>query len=240
MNRFKGKIISALTHEAVAIHKRQLTEHVFHVRIKGEELKNIQYVPGQYLHVFVRTNSEALFDAAKNRTYSVWSYDRREGTMDLAICTFSNGMGAQWVKQLKEGETVNFIGPSGKFTIVQDPARYFFIGDISSLSHFYELRRACHPCKKVDSLIYGNKLDLFPDLDGCYHFYYADTASSVVSQFQAKLDRLQKQELQNTFFYIGGDGNVCISINKLLINVYGISRSMIKVKPFWIKGKTGL
>jgi NADPH-dependent ferric siderophore reductase len=122
---------------------QRIAAHTYRLSLSGTALANWAYVPGQTLNVFFGLTTRAEATSLRKRTYSVWGYDAAAGRLDLAVCTFSDGPGAQWATECRPGDVVHFYGPGGKFLIDSTAPAYALLGDISCLAHFYELRRPC-------------------------------------------------------------------------------------------------
>lgn len=239
INRF---LINKLTKEAVVIFKKRIAPHVFHIRISGKEIKSIKHQPGQYLHVLVNPNcSGSILRAAENRSYSVWSINPAEGIMDLAVCTFSGGIGAEWILSLEVGEKVFFTGPTGKFVLSPTADTHIFTGDLSSLAHFYQMRRALKSSDRYTGIIYGNSADdYFPDLDGNYFFSFLKSSSIPVREIENRIHEYLPPDLSATTIYLGGEGITAVELYKRLKEKYPLQKNQLFVKPFWVPDKKGL
>ena len=232
-------IIQKISHTAVVIHKEQITNSTYHVRIKlnGDSFKN--YIPGQHLRVIVGYE-EAASLSNMVRTYSVWHYDELKNEADLAVCTFSNGQGAKWAHNLERGDTIYFRGPEGKFTINPDADNHLFLGDISSLAHLYELNRNTGISANASGIVYSSKkTHYFDDLSPRRNFGFLEAPENPVQDIITEVmwNTLPKG---NTAIYIAGETAFCIALHKYFKNEHNISSRFIKTKPFWHPGKKGL
>lgn len=232
-----------LTYDAVVEEKREIAENVYHLRLKGMFLKQMSYQIGQHLHVLVQPHIEGgILETSVNRSYSIWNHDRERGELDLAISNLGSGPGAKWITTINRGDTIFFTKPTGRFVLGGNEFKHhFFIGDISALSHLYFMKRNLPESKSYTGVIYGvNSRSYFPDIDGEYPFEFIKKEDKMLSVIEQKIALLPPQELELTMIYIGGDGDVCISLNKLLKEMYGLSKKNLNIKPFWRKGKKGL
>ncbi|MVM33102.1 siderophore-interacting protein [Spirosoma sp. HMF4905] len=233
-------IVKRFSRKAVLIDKQQLTEHTVHLKIQGDDLTDLAYTPGEHLRVLVGIDKNTAMQD-KVRTYSVWQYDRTNATIDIAVCTHSTGVGARWVREIALGDTVYFGGPKGKFTVDQSGDYYVFVGDISALAHLYEINRHLTQPKPVISLIYGDtEADFFPDLTGEKPFNFYQLSQNPDSAVIEKLDSLIKNRTGKGIVYVGGDGRLCVTLNKHFRNALHWESRQIKTKPFWLPNKTGL
>ncbi|SEO83197.1 siderophore-interacting protein [Paenibacillus sp. OV219] len=156
------------SHEAVVVQKKQIAEHTYLISMQLKDTKEFSNTPGEFLRVLVGLDQDAKF-MDMIRAYSVWNYDAKTRTIDMAVSTFSAGAGASWAERVNVGDAVFYSGPKGKFTVSDgDKSDYYIlIGDISALAHLYEIRRHLPAQKQVHSFIYADSdKGFFADLDG--------------------------------------------------------------------------
>lgn len=223
--------------------KEKIALHTYHLRIEGDGIKNLDYIPGQHMKVVVGVNR----DAAQNdklRSYSIWDYHWAKGIMDIAVCTFSEGLGAKWIENIEPGDEFYFFLKT-TLTLDDSAENYFFIGDISTLGHFYKIRRSLPPGKKIYSFIYSsNENDFFPDLhkNKPFDFYIQPSDKN----FPAPIEFLQEQitaaigklphkngQAAKSIAYIGGDARVCAAMPQFFMQKFGWEPEQIKMKSFW-------
>jgi NADPH-dependent ferric siderophore reductase len=233
-------IAKLFTSSATVIYKEKISESAFHLKICGDDLKSLDYIPGQHLRILVGLGkSTTLKD--KVRTYSVWNYDRKNQTIDMAVCTHSNGIGSKWIRELKIDDKIYFSKPKGNFIIDNTGDFYIFIGDISALGHLYEIRRNLPADKKVYSLIYSDKTeDFFEDLENKAKFSFKKLNQNPSEQISKDITELATTTNGKGIVYIGGDGRVCVELNKYFRQVLKWNTKQIKTKPFWHPDKIGL
>jgi len=234
-------IAKRLLKKATVIEKRKIADETYHLMLMGDDLKNLHYTPGGQLRILVGMNKHAAI-TNKVRTYSIWNYEADQGIVDLAVCTFSNGPGAGWIKEVKENDTVYFSGPKGKFVVDDSADYYFLIGDISSLAHLYEIRRNLSPGKRVHSFVHADTdWDFFTDVDGAHPLDFYETNGLNVPEFLIqRLHPILEEEQGMGIAYIGGEANTCLSLHEYFYKTVGWSTRQIKTKPFWHPYKTGL
>lgn len=238
--RFVDSIARRLLTEATLIHKQQIAAHTFRLTIQGDALKNLQYIPGEHLRVFVGLDRDTSMQD-KVRTYSVWGYDKPNARIDLAVCTHSTGIGSRWVSELAVGDPVYFAGPKGKFTLDTSGDYYVFVGDPSAFAHLYELNRHLPPGKPVFSLLYAEQeADYFPDLMGDAPFSFHQLPLNPAPALIEGLDALVRNQPGRGLLYVGGDSRVCVALNHHVRRNLGWSSRQIKTKPFWDPARTGL
>lgn len=209
-----------------------IARHTFHLTLQGPDLADLNYTPGQTLNVFFDLSGPEA--ALRKRTYSIWQYDAEALTLELAVCTFSNGPGARWAQHCRPGDEVYFNGPGGKFVLDSTASSYCLLGDVATLSHLYALRRQIPPNRPVFSLVHvQSQDDYFPDLDGSYplHFTVADrlSAPEVLTEVAAQGLR----SAAGCLFYIGGSQALCVETHQLLRKQWHVPTAQLQAKPFW-------
>lgn len=229
------KLLKVVLNEGVLVAKKQIASDVFQLSIRSSSIQKMRYICGQHIRVYVGEKSKA---SGKDniRTYSIWKMEKEDNMIHIAACTHTNGTGSIWVKTVEVGEKVFFSKPKGKFTIDHSFDSYCFIGDNSALGHLYELHRDLEN-KEVKGIIYSNSLDeLFKDIDDKKPFDFFEFGENPFDEICKLID---KNPDDKSVVYIGGDGRLCVALNKYLIQK-GWSRKNIKVKPFWMPNKKGL
>lgn len=218
----------------IILQKNKIAEHTFHVKIQSAEFSKIKYVAGFTADVFL---SDPYYNPQSEvRKYSFWNYEPVYNIADFAINTFSNGKGSDWVKKIQEGDTIFFKEPYGDLVIDESGENYFLIGDITALSHLYEINRALAISKEVYSLIYTeNKEDVFPDIDHsfplkCYTLSPIDS-KSILDLINTHFPK----NCKNTVAYVLGDSETATTIYNFLKDNPDFDIPHIYFKSFWDK-----
>lgn len=229
-----------LSKTATLIQKEQIADHTYHLKIQGDDLKNLDYKPGEHVRILVGVD-KATSMQHKVRTYSVWQYEHTNGVMDLAVCTHSTGIGSLWARESSIGDSIYLVGPRGRFTVDDSGDYYVFVGDPSALAHLYEINRNLTGHKQVLSLIYADREeDLFPDLDGSRPFQFNVLPRNSGETIIEQLHFLLKKATGKGMLYVGGDSRICVTLNRHFRYSLDWSSRQIKTKPFWAPGKIGL
>jgi len=236
-----NSIIDIASSKGTVIYKQQITTKTWHLKLKVNHADFKNYIPGQHLRILVgRYNNAPLSDMV--RTYSIWNYDELQQTADLAVCTFSGGQGAQWVNDLAVGDTVLYGGPKGKFIIDKSADNYLLLGDVSALSHLYELRRNAGINKNVTGIICASSREhIFGDLSlsSGTPFGYLQNDGNVLESVITEIawNNIPKE---NTIVYIAGETALCTGLTNYFRKVQGWHPKQIRTKPFWHPDKKGL
>jgi NADPH-dependent ferric siderophore reductase len=224
-----------LLQPATIVATERVAAHTYRLSLSGLALTGWTYVPGQTLNVFFGLHSRADAASLRKRTYSVWGYDAAAERLEVAVCTFSDGPGAQWASTCRPGDVVYFHGPGGKFVLDPAAPAYALLGDISCLAHFYELRRHIPAHVPVASVIHAYQADdCFANVDGSYplHFVVADSLSAAQVVAAAQCQGLELTA-PNALVYWGGPQATCLAGHRLLQHEYRWPAGLLKAKPFW-------
>ncbi|NCT73728.1 MAG: hypothetical protein GXC78_04310 [Chitinophagaceae bacterium] len=204
MNRQKELTIQS----GSVLENKQIASHTFHLKIQSSDFIRMKYIAGFTADFFL---GNPLVDLhCEDRKYSFWNYEPVYQVADFAICTFSNGKGAEWIQTLKKGDSVFFKPPEGKLLADNNAGNYLLIGDITSLSHLYEINRNLSISKNIFSFIYAQqKADLFPDIDNSFplnHHIINSTPPDIVVK---EISRCLPENLDDTIAYIFGHPEIC-------------------------------
>jgi len=99
------------------------------VRLGGEGLCGLAAVPGQSVKIYVPDPTGLLV----SRDYTVRDADPDQPSMDIDFVLHGDGPAANWARQVRPGQKLEFVGPSGRYR--PDPAAdwHLFGGDESAL-----------------------------------------------------------------------------------------------------------
>lgn len=101
------KIYEARVFEAKMENSRDLL-----VTFKLLNPNRIEFVPGQFINLRVSANTY--------RSYSICSLPRFSDQVSIVVTVNFDGIGANYLKGLKTGDVVSFIGPSGRFRLFEN------------------------------------------------------------------------------------------------------------------------
>ncbi len=104
-----------------------LTPSCQRVRLAGDELADLDPLPGQDLMVSLDGDGERT----RRRRYTIRHLDRDAGLVDLDIALHGDGPGMRWASSARPGDAVEAIGPRGKVTLDTAADWHLFIGDDS-------------------------------------------------------------------------------------------------------------
>lgn len=230
LNSLARQVLETATVTAV----EPIARHAYRIRLSGPALALPNYVPGQTLNVFFDLTGPA--EALRKRTYSIWQHEpgSPDGpSVELAVCTYSDGPGAQWATRCRPGDGVHFYGPGGRFVLEAAPA-YALLGDVSCLAHFYALRRALPAGVPVVSVIHApSAADCFPDLDGTAPLHFVVAEELTAAGYLAAAEAQGLRELPQAQVYWGGPQRTCVAGHRLLAQQWRWAGRQLRAKPFW-------
>ncbi|MEU4805428.1 siderophore-interacting protein [Actinosynnema sp. NPDC023587] len=68
-----------------------------------------------------------------SREYTVRRYDPVTGELDIDVALHAGGLGSEWARAARPGDTVHLAGPPGGLIVPHDYDRYLLAGDITAL-----------------------------------------------------------------------------------------------------------
>jgi ferredoxin-NADP reductase len=125
--------------------------------------KHLRFVPGQFISITI-----PLGDEMRSRPYSIASDPEERGPFEICFNRVAGGRGAQWLFDRRVGDTLDFSGPFGTFTIDRAPdAELCFIAEGTAIAPIRPMlkRALASPSASRIHLIYAA-----PDRD---HILYA-------------------------------------------------------------------
>ncbi|HTN68324.1 MAG: phage tail protein [Chryseobacterium sp.] len=234
-------LLKMILQEATIENKTKLSETVYQIRLKNESIKSADFMAGYFLRLGIGIENNDVTLKDKVRSYSVWDIDKFNGTMEIAIATHSNGIGAEWAEQCNAGDKVFFKWKKGNFIIDNSADSYLMIGDLSALSHLYIINRNLPKDKKVESILYSEKLnELFADIDGTKPFSFYEMPQNPYKEIIRKIKEIVPNMKGKKMVYIGGDSRICVALNQFFRKELQWETKQIKTKPFWNPEKKGL
>ncbi|MBV8540346.1 MAG: siderophore-interacting protein [Pseudonocardiales bacterium] len=119
---------------------RRLTPRMTRVRLVGESLAGLAAVPGQTLKIYV---PDLVSGCPVSRDYTVRGYtghdqtghddDGAEPHLDIDFVLHGAGPAATWARRVRPGETLELVGPSGRYRPDPHADWHLFAGDETAL-----------------------------------------------------------------------------------------------------------
>jgi len=138
--------------------------------IEVPEVQSFDFEPGQFVTLDLPIHEKP---ARRQRSYSIASWPDGSNVFELVIVLLEGGAGTTWLfNEIKEGDTLTFRGPLGKFTLPQLIDRDLFfictgtgIAPFRSMAHHILNHNISHEniylifgCRKLTDTLYGKEL----------------------------------------------------------------------------------
>jgi ferredoxin-NADP reductase len=129
--------------------------------------KHLRFAPGQFISITI-----PLGDETRSRPYSIASDPEDRGPFEICFNRVDGGRGVQWLFDRGVGDTLDFSGPFGSFTIERAPdAELGFIAESTAIAPIRPMLKralASSPASKIhliyaasdrDHILYADELD---------------------------------------------------------------------------------
>src|SRR5260221_8546063 len=78
--------------------------------------KHLRFAPGQFISITIPLNDET-----RSRPYSIASSPEDRGPFEICFNRVKGGRGVEWLFERRVGDTLDFSGPFGSFTLDPEP-----------------------------------------------------------------------------------------------------------------------
>jgi len=114
--------------------------------------KHLRFVPGHFISIAI-----PLGDETRLRPYSIASDPEDRGPFEICFNRVEGGRGVAWLFERRIGDTIDFTGPFGAFTIDQPPdAELGFVAEGTGIAPIRPmLKRALGSARRNVHLIYA-------------------------------------------------------------------------------------
>lgn len=211
--------------------KKILSPSVFEISIRLDQPSEIDFIAGQY--------ATFIISPSVRRSYSIASVPWQKNTINLCVGHTAGGPGSLWIKEMKVGDQVEFLGPLGKFIVNKETVNQkIFIATGTGIAPFLSMiRDLLEKDLSKDSLklFFGVRSEedriyfaSFEDLAKKYpNFIFQPILSRPNSKVDGALsghvdlliDRLPNDELLNSEFYLCGRKEMINSVKEKLIGL---------------------
>ena len=150
--------MSAQKHLAVVTNTVYLNHKIIKVDLELTDQQKFLHIPGHHISVNVAPSTY--------RTYSLYATSISNKDFSIIASVQHDGVGSKYLKDLKKGDQVNFIGPAGHFTLNPVPiTKNIFIATGTGVSPILYMINHLALTKKIAEvqLAFGarNKNELF-------------------------------------------------------------------------------
>lgn len=228
------------TYTARLIYTNKLTPDVYQLAFELPPDQKIIFEAGQYMIMFVPQEGAMPL----RKLYSIASPSYQTGAFDLLVKTIEGGRASEFVARLKEGETVMFQGPAGRFVLEKNNRPKMFlctgtgIAPIRSmiLTQLYKGLATDYylfwGIRRREDMFLDDEWEILAERDEHFHFmvcasreHESPTKSSVPRRIdqhvQEKLLELQKagRDLNEFDYYICGGVPVIDGFRQQLLDL---------------------
>jgi NADPH-dependent ferric siderophore reductase len=127
----RGRVASTVATVATVT---RLTPRMTRVRLVDDSLVGLAAAPGQTLKIYVPDRRSGL---PVSRDYTVRDYtlgdEGARPSLDIDVVLHGEGPAADWARLARPGETVEFVGPSGRYRPDPHADWHLFAGDETAL-----------------------------------------------------------------------------------------------------------
>lgn len=127
----RGRVASTVATVATVT---RLTPRMTRVRLVDDSLAGLAAVPGQTLKIYV---PDLVGELPVSRDYTVRDYalddDSARPSLDMDFVLHGEGPAADWARRVRPGETLEFVGPSGRYRPDPQADWHLFAGDETAL-----------------------------------------------------------------------------------------------------------
>lgn len=222
------------------VSKKNLNDKFISFLFKSD--KKFDFEAGQYVSIKVTEDGV-------RRPYSVASKPSDE-MIELLIDITPGGPGTKFFLGLKDGDSVEMMGPVGRFTLsssLNDESKLFFVGTGSGIAPLRSMILELLEDRKISNkvkLIWGLrfKKDIFwqKEFDKLKeefdNFDYEITLSATDENWKGRTGRVTSWASENSYsandkFYLCGNGRMVVEVNKILLGK-GVPQENIYFEKF--------
>src|SRR5271169_6051565 len=142
--------------------------------------RHLRFVPGQFISITI-----PLGDETRSRPYSIASDPEDRGPFEICFNRVAGGRGVAWLFDLRVGDTFDFSGPFGTFTLDRAPeAELCFIAEGTAIAPIRPMLKralASSPASQIH-LIYAA-----PDHEHVLYAAELDALSRSASNFSCEI-----------------------------------------------------
>lgn len=194
--------------KGVFLSKKKLSTDVYEFSFQCIEPNQINFLPGQYLIIIFSKDGEI-----KRKFYSISSPIHEKNKIEFIVKILENGLGSNYLINLKEGENVEFQGPAGLFYLKENDKQKILVATGTGIAPMLSIIKT--HVKEIK-----NKLILLWGLRKNEDIYYLDVLRDTAQKhdnfsFEIFLSREEPNESSKVNIF---NGRVNIGIDKLLNN----------------------
>ncbi len=223
------KVFSSHVHQCKVVRTEHFHDRLKRVRFQCNGLKNEKWWPGVEVEFRV---SDTEF-----RHYTACDWNADDGYVDVLVYLHGQGPGSKFMADLSVGDAVQLLGPGGRFLLDFACQEYVLLGDETAMGLFLAFQHCMLPRTLFTGAIEcedeGFPKSVGLDLKGVKRLPDENGKSLLKWMESTPLST------SNCQYFIAGNA----ATNRLLrekLRSIGVAPAMIRVKPYWAKGKEGL
>jgi len=189
--------------------------------------KHLRFVPGQFISITI-----PLGDETRSRPYSIASDPEDRGPFEICFNRVEGGRGVAWLFERRVGDTLDFSGPFGSFTLAPEPdSEEGFIAEGTAIAPIRPMLKqalASSSAAKIhliyaapdrDHILYAAEFDALARTSPNFSY------ETVIAPYKDIYDRLSElaqarwiagDQDRTRHFYICGVGNGVLRLRDLL------------------------
>jgi len=155
--------------------------------------KHLRFIPGQFISITI-----PLGDETRSRPYSIATDPEDRGPFEICFNRVEGGRGVAWLFDRRIGDTLDFSGPFGTFTVDQAPQTELgFIAEGTAIAPIRPMLKralASSPASKIH-LIYSA-----PDRDHVLYSAELDALARTASNFSCETVIAPAEQIYDRLF----------------------------------------
>ncbi|WP_409181304.1 siderophore-interacting protein [Amycolatopsis sp. VS8301801F10] len=176
-----------------------------------------------------------------SREYTVRRYDPESGELDLDVALHDGGLGSDWARAVRPGETVHVAGPPGGLIVPHNYDRYLLAGDITALPALArwleELPRTAVGWAFAEVADASEEIDLdAPDGVEVHWLHRGAAAPGSVELLADAVREVKVPEGERLYAWVAGEAGAIKPLRRWLRDDLGLAREDYDVTGYWKRG----
>lgn len=230
------QLLSKHIHPAIVTEISYIHPQLKKIQFKGDFL-NAKFTAGNAIKVRINTTDY--------RNYTPSVFDPEKGICEAYFYLHGKGPGSEWISRLNPGDTINIMGPGGRFGYQKESKYHILFGDETSLGLHLNLKDRLNRDEKeyLSILELDKEHQNWANTIGLNTSFILDkhpeNAEQTALQFWQHIEDLCTSHWKDCTFYLTGKESSVLAIRKKLKS-NGIMGKQIQTQVYWSPGKIGL
>ena len=211
-----------------------LTPRMTRIRLLDESLSGLDAIPGQTLKIYVPDLCSGL---AVSRDYTVRDYNAAQPCLDIDFVLHGDGPAANWAQRVRPGETLEFVGPSGRYRPDPHADWYLFAGDetaLPAIQAYVEMLPAGACASLFIEVPDASEQQLIPgSARPTVHWLHRGSRAAGTTTVLEDTLRAEPLPPGQGQIWIAGHTPTVRRIRAHLLNQRGVDRRVLYVKGYW-------